>query len=1256
MRSVMLRTLRLSWPVFASGVILLGLLAAGLRLALPLLASQRATVEDWAGRLLHVPVAIEHLGTRWPGLLPHLELRGLRVAPTTDGEAIACKRVEFTLAILDSLRAGEPVLKTVSLEGLRLGLQRSADGRLSVKGIPSTSPVFLAWLLRQKQVEAWNSRIAFEDLAPGGVTETLDNIDLLLRDEHGTLAVRGRANGNSLLGENARFELRHTPSAGGAEATTELRLGLAGTPLGRLAGALRQTPGTALNFEHADGRLWLRWHGAAPARIAADLKLALPAATRTPGFTLLHVRGVASRVPEGWAANLATLAPGPSLESGANHPVAALLADNRLYLEAEALPLDLLVLWPRAGSEAALPALRGELRQFRAGLRRDATPAKLYAAGELAHGGMAEHGPVPALDGLAGRFALNAGGGKVRMAPGTIGLEHSQRLVGRLALQVEHGAFDWSQGAGGWQVQVSGFSGVVQGLPLLVQGTLARDAETGLRLDIEAELGPGELTPLQTLLPVGLLPPHGEQWFREAFDGGRLEGLALALHGRAADFPYDAGNGQFALDFAVSDTTLRYSAHWPVAHGVSGHGSIRGRDFEAVLTAARFADSPADDIHLRLPDLLSHEPRLAAKGRVRTTLADVRTTLAGSPLHDTLGRQLQSFDIDGEFDLLLDLDIGLRHDARRNASGSLVFADNRLASPRETLALDAVSGKVDFTGHQWRGEALSARFEGMPVALAAEGGQAAGLLATLQLDGTAQGSDLGRVMERHVPGVHRWLQAEGKLGAFEGATRWHATLTLPAPAADGSADAGRALKIDSSLEGLAVDLPWPFGKPAAARLPFHLETQFLPTQPHLTRLQIGDGVQLLVQQTAATEGGGLQGLDVALGKGEPGREPAAGIVLHGRASELPLGAWNALFAHGGNPVQALPLAFDLQVDTLLVLGQRFAGVRLRGARSAGRWQASLDGERAAGSLALDTTATQPRLRMDFSRLWLAPLGSDGPPPQVDPRALPTLSLRCASFRYGEIDFGETALESSRVAAGQQLDRVQFRSPAFELTGEGSWLVEGGAQASELSLQLKGPALGEVLGTFGYAAAAIEDGRTRLDIEASWPGMPSEFKLASLTGTLGLHVEEGRLLSVEPGSGRLFGLLSLQELPRRLSLDFADLFAKGFAFDRIEGWFKLEQGNAYTNSLYMEGPSAKVEVSGRTGLLAQDYDQRAYVTPALSASLPIAGALFGPAGVGVGAALYLGQQVFKEVPAQVDRFLRREYTITGSWREPQVEKR
>ena len=1253
MRPVMSRVLRPLWPVFAGGVILLGLLSAGLRIALPLLAAQRASVEHWASDLMHIPVAIEGLGARWPGLLPHLELHGLRIAPdTAGGAAITCRRVELTLAPLDSLRAREPVLHAVTLDGLRLSVQRASDGRFSVQGIPSTNPVFLAWLLRQERVEAWDTEIRFEDLAEANAPIRVQNLDLRLQDENGRLVARGRLNGAGLLGENAQFELRR-PLGPGAGTTTELRLALSATPIPEVLAAVGHPLTTETLFDHADGRLWLRWDGDRLARVAADMKLSLAATRRMPGFELVHVRGVASQVPAGWAAQLDTLAAGPSVEAGPGHPVTLTLEQERGYLQADALPLDLLTLLPHSPDAPALPSLRGALEQIRAGWRWGATPAAFFADGQLAHGAVAQTTHTPAVEGVGGRYALNSNGGALRLAPGAVSLEHAEHLVSRLALQVESAELHWARTADGWQFDLPALAGVLQGLPLKATGSLAHDPDGGLHLDLDADLGPGPLTPLHTLLPVGLLHARGEHWFRQAFDGGRLEGLELALHGRLADYPFDAGNGLFELDFAVTDTGLLYSDKWPAAHGVSGHGSVRGRVLEAILTATRFVDSPADDVLLRIPDVASHEPRLSAQGRVHTTLADVRATLDESPLRETLGRQLQGIEIDGGFDLLLDLDIGLRHDASRTASGRVLFQDNRLASARETLALENVTGQIDFAGHQWRGAGLTARFDDMPITLAAEGGKSENTLAALHLEGEATGADIGRLLARYAPGVHHWFDAEGKLGAFGGITPWRATLTLPSASA---ADTGRQLRVESSLAGLSVDLPWPFAKPAATHLPFRLEAHFRPDAPHLTQLFLGNFARLSVQQAPAASGSGLQGLDVALGDGEPARQPADGIAIHGRARELPLGEWRALFAHGGSPVLDLPVAFDLQVDELSALGQRFPATRLHGHRGDGRWQAQIEGERAAGSLELDTGAAQPRLTLDLKHLQLARLDTEDAAPRLDPRTLPTLSFRCAAFRYGDIDFGDTTLESVKVAAGQQLDRVRFRNPAFELEGQGSWLVEGGAQASELSLQLKGEALGKVLGTFGFAAAAIEDGRARLDIEASWPGMPSEFKLASLTGTLGLHVEQGRLLSVEPGSGRLFGLLSLQELPRRLSFDFNDLFAKGFAFDRIEGWFKLEQGNAYTNSLYMEGPSAKVEVSGRTGLLAQDYDQRAIVTPALSASLPIAGALFGPAGVGVGAALYLGQQVFKEVPAQVDRFLRREYTITGSWREPKVEKR
>ena len=149
--------------------------------------------------------------------------------------------------------------------------------------------------------------------------------------------------------------------------------------------------------------------------------------------------------------------------------------------------------------------------------------------------------------------------------------------------------------------------------------------------------------------------------------------------------------------------------------------------------------------------------------------------------------------------------------------------------------------------------------------------------------------------------------------------------------------------------------------------------------------------------------------------------------------------------------------------------------------------------------------------------------------------------------------------------------------------------------------------------------------------------------------------DGRFKNIDPGSGRIFGLLSLQSLPRRLSLDFNDLFKKGFAFDSISGDFQIIKGYAHTDNLITEGPSAKIAIRGTTGLASHDYDQIATVTPALSGSIPVASALFGPVGIGAGAVYYIGGKMFKSIPKKIDKFLTQNYSITGTWDTPIIKK-
>jgi uncharacterized protein YhdP len=145
------------------------------------------------------------------------------------------------------------------------------------------------------------------------------------------------------------------------------------------------------------------------------------------------------------------------------------------------------------------------------------------------------------------------------------------------------------------------------------------------------------------------------------------------------------------------------------------------------------------------------------------------------------------------------------------------------------------------------------------------------------------------------------------------------------------------------------------------------------------------------------------------------------------------------------------------------------------------------------------------------------------------------------------------------------------------------------------------------------------------------------------------LDKGQIVGLKPGAGRVLGLASLAELPRRLALDFSDLTDKGFAFDTAHGDFDLHDGSAYTDNVLVKGPAAEIGLIGRVGLKNHDYDQTAVVTGNVSSTLPLAAFAAGPV---VGGAVFLFTQVFKQ---PLKGLVRGYYRITGSWDNPTVER-
>src|SRR5690606_25457863 len=261
----------------------------------------------------------------------------------------------------------------------------------------------------------------------------------------------------------------------------------------------------------------------------------------------------------------------------------------------------------------------------------------------------------------------------------------------------------------------------------------------------------------------------------------------------------------------------------------------------------------------------------------------------------------------------------------------------------------------------------------------------------------------------------------------------------------------------------------------------------------------------------------------------------------------------------GGSGDALPLrSIDVVADRLLLLGGSFPDARLRAQPSAAGTDVRVDSPRLAGSLSIPRAERAP-VTGSFARVfWSAPpkksdadaSASNKESPagdDVDPASVPPLDIAIDELRFGNAMLGKAEVHTRPVAGGLRIEKLQTRSPEQRIDVGGDWLGRGASARTHLKVDVHSEDFGALLAGVGYEGR-MAGGEGEAHLDATWPGSPAGFRLANLQGTFTLAARDGQLVDVEPGAGRVLGLLSVAELPRRLLLDFRDLFSKGFAFN------------------------------------------------------------------------------------------------------------
>lgn len=1235
---------RLRFAAGALAAALLILLALGMavgQILLPLAARYPDRVAALLSARLGRPVSFARMSGVARPSGPELTLTDLRLGATAHGAAFVLPQARLRFDFGRLLLPGRHWI-VLSVDGLDLHLQRAADGRWSLLGFGATGssgegdlsslPVDLALS---------HLRITLATVTPARQYHLLADAVLASGDD-GRLrfgALVRRAGMSRDLSVSGRF------TGNGRSG----RMYVAGDPvdLGLLA---RDVDMAGYALQRGAGRIeaWADWHDGRLTRAVARFDLQQLALTGPDGHhaALPRLAGLADlrRTAAGWQLDYSTASASGAAAGGISvawaHAAGGVLRAHLRAQDLELAPLlPLAGLAPQAGPGLgdwlASAAPRGRIEQLDlrwAGARGFALDGRIRGLG------FAAVGKLPGVDALNATVRGDAEAIALELPSQPLTLRYPHVFRQPLALHALDATLALWRSDAGWHLGIAGLHFDAPGYAGQAVGEIRfRPGSPRPVLDLAATLRRGDVGAAKLFWPINVMPPGAVKWLDRALVGGQIDDARMVFRGDTADWPFRDHQGRFAARAHFTDVTLAYSDEWPAAQGLSGTARFVDDGLSAEADAGSTLGNPLGRAVARIPDLNNAVLALAAQGEGRNPqLMDfIRRSPIGRPHADVLRGLKIGGSARWQFTLVLPV-----HDVQSAViEGQADLAAASLEQHSWQLAIRDIAGPLTFDRRGLDAPALKARFRGQPATLALAIGGDTGDPATALKAGLTGTYD--------VPTLIRGYDVLKPFAAMSaGAAPVTLGLTVATPPGAGAATT--TLSVDSDLQGIAITLPAPLAKPAAQPLPLHLAVA-LPFAGHTLRARLGSLLAARVRIPAQGAAVAVLALD---GAALPAY-PAAGISVAGHAAALDLSGW-ALHGIGGAPdTPRLPLTANISADVADVFGRPFKSLALHARTDDAGLHLRVSGPAAQGRVVIPIDLQRAGITADLERLYwpdevkVAGAAAAAPMADVAPSSIPPLHLRVGDFRLGQAQFGTARFESVPDSGGMRIEQLDTRSPNVQMTARGTWTGSAAASRTAMVIDFSAEDLGHMLAAFGYPGL-VAGGRTVAHLDASWPGAPSTFAFAALDGSLKVDVSQGRVLEVQPGVGRLFGLLSIAELPRRLTLDFGDVFAKGLAFDSIRGSFALADGNANTADLEIKGPSADISVRGRTGLRVHDYDQTVIVHPKVGSTLPILGAIAGgPIGAAAGLAMQglLGKGLSHAAGTT--------YRITGSWDKPKI---
>jgi uncharacterized protein (TIGR02099 family) len=835
-------------------------------------------------------------------------------------------------------------------------------------------------------------------------------------------------------------------------------------------------------------------------------------------------------------------------------------------------------------------------------------------------------------------------------------------------------------------------------------------------LDLNAKLVQADLSKVWRYLPTGI-PKKARDYVKDLLVEGSASEVGFKIKGDVWDIPAaKPALGDFRINAKFNNARIAYvpkrlqdpaDLTWPELGKVSGEMVLDRTSLNVKSTSAEVAGMPGIVIvlaNVAIPDLKSTVVNVNAQGK--SAMSDLLNFVNKSPLNGITNQSLNKATATGAGDFKIDLSLPISDLNKVRVKGDINFLGNDVQMTPQTPVMGQTKGLLRFSEKGFLikdAQALmfgdAVRFEGGNLNASDPALSPTGRGVVIRGQGVASALGLQRASElSFIPQLAK---------NATGSTAYSAQLRF--------AQDQTEVSVQTNLQGLGLNLPVPFNKPAQSIWPMKFENSLVDSSTVAERdgkVRLKDNLRLsiekiadfkLVRDISGNVPKVIRGtMSVGLDAGEGTPEPVNAVAANINVDRLDADEWSKFFTSLQNSnvgtaakagVQAatnqhlfddlIPSTMAIRTKELILEGRKFENVVIGGSREGSIWRANMEAKQLSGYVEYrqpTTALATGRIYARLARLVIGEAQVKDVEKLLDeqPISIPALDLVVEDFDLRGLKFGKVEIDAinrlsntNGAADGTRvwrLNRLNVTTPEAKLTANGFW-----AYREALRTDTSSKSDASLLNTLERRTTGIDfkldisntglllerfgfkgvvrNGKGKLDGQLTWRGSPLAMNYPTLAGQFNINVDNGQFLKVAPGAAKLLSVLSMQSIAKRLTLDFRDVFSEGFAFDFLRGDVTIDRGLATTNNMQMSGVNAVILMDGRSDIAAGTQDIRVVYAPEVNAG--VASLLVASAiNPAIGLGTFLAQLFLRQPLIEAAT---KEFKVSGTWADPVTEE-